>query len=224
MIFRFQNRSEAGRLLANKLKHYEGRSDVVVLALPRGGVPVAYEVAERLKAPLDVFLVRKLGVPGHAEFAMGAIASGEVCFLNENIIASLRIPRSTVDRVIAREKEELIRRELAYRQHDQVIEMRNRVVILIDDGLATGASMRAAVMAVKERHPARVVVAVPVAAASMCEEFQREVDEMICLQTPEPFFAVGEWYEDFSQASDEEVRTLLERATKFQQVIPAHSF
>jgi putative phosphoribosyl transferase len=216
--FQFQDRTHAGRLLADKLEHFAGREAVVVLGLPRGGVPVACEVALRLHAPLDVFLVRKLGVPGQEELAMGAIASGDVCILNHNVVASLHIPQHVIDKVIVRERIELERREQAYRTQPP-INLRDKVVILIDDGLATGASMRAAVMAVRQRHPARVVVAVPVAAPEALEEFSREADEMVCVQTPADFTGVGQWYEDFDQTSDEEVRRLLAQADKLRTAL-----
>ena len=208
----FRDRYDAGRQLAGKLAHYAGRSDVLVLALPRGGVPVAYEVARALGAPLDVFLVRKLGVPGHRELAMGAIATGGVRLLNEEVVRGHRIPPEVIDRVAAAEREELERRELTYRVDRPAPEVQGKTVILIDDGLATGASMRAAVAALRQMRPARTVVAVPIAAPSTCEEFRDEVDEVICARTPEPFYAVGLWYDDFSQTSDEEVRDLLGRA------------
>jgi putative phosphoribosyl transferase len=210
----FRDRYDAGRQLAGKLAHYAGRSDVLVLALPRGGVPVAYEVARALGAPLDVFLVRKLGVPGHRELAMGAIATGGVRLLNEEVVRGHRIPPEVIDRVAAAEREELERRELDYRGDRPAPEVRGKTAILIDDGLATGASMRAAVAALRQMRPARTVVAVPVAAPSTCEEFHDEVDEVICARTPEPFYAVGLWYDDFSQTSDEEVRHLLGRAKR----------
>jgi predicted phosphoribosyltransferase len=221
MNFRFQDRSEAGRLLALKLKHYEGRSDVVVLAVPRGGVPVGFEVAGSLCAPMDVFVVRKLGMPGHEEFALGAIASGGVSFLNEKAIEKLRVSREVIEAVMARERLELDRQERIYRKYDRAIDVKDQTVVLVDDGLATGASMQAAVRAVRQRRPARIVVAVPVAAPDTCIDLAREVDEFVCVQTPDPFFAVGTWYDDFSQIGDEEVRALLEQATRFQQVIPA---
>jgi putative phosphoribosyl transferase len=208
----FRDRAEAGRVLAEKLKAYANRPDVVVLALPRGGVPVAYEVARKLNAPLDVFLVRKLGVPGHTELAMGAIASGGVRVLNEDVVDYLRIPDETIDAVAAEELKELDRRERAYRGYDGAPDVRGRTVILVDDGLATGSSMRAAVTALRERQPARIIVAVPVAARATCDEFRSQVDEIVCAVTPEPFRAVGLWYEDFSQTTDEEVRDLLARA------------
>ena len=219
MNFRFQNRAEAGRLLADKLGAYAGRADVVVLGLPRGGIPVAFEVARKLQAPLAAFLVRKLGVPAHEELAMGAIASGGVCFLNETLIETLGIPQRTIDAVVARERRELERREQVCRV-GRMPELRDRVVILVDDGLATGASMRAAVMAVREHHPARIIAAAPVAAKETYQEFEREGVEVVCVQTPEGFQGVGQWYEDFTQTTDEEVRELLEQGSKFRLVKP----
>jgi putative phosphoribosyl transferase len=210
----FRDRAEAGRVLAEKLKAYENRPDVVVLALPRGGVPVAYEVARKLNAPMDVFLVRKLGVPGHPELAMGAIASGGVRVLNEDVVDYLRIPGEIIDAVAMEELKELDRRERAYRGYDGAPDVRGRTVILVDDGLATGSSMRAAVTALRERQLARIIVAVPVAARATCDEFRSQVDEIVCAVTPEPFRAVGLWYEDFSQTTDEEVRDLLARAVR----------
>jgi putative phosphoribosyl transferase len=217
--FRFQNRAEAGRLLADKLEGYAGRADVVVLGLPRGGVPVAFEVARRLQAPLAAFLVRKLGVPAHEELAMGAIASGGVCFLNTTLIDVLGISQRVIDEVVARERRELERREQVCRA-GRMPELRDRVVILIDDGLATGASMRAAVIAVREHHPARIIVAAPVAAKETYREFEREADEIVCVQTPEGFQGVGQWYEDFTQTTDEEVQELLEQGSKFRPARP----
>ena len=208
----FRDRTEAGRLLAERLVDYANRSDVLVLALPRGGVPVAFEVARALHAPLDVFLVRKLGVPGHEELAMGAIASGGVRVLNEDVVSYLRIAERVIDAVAEREQEELERRERAYRGERTALDLRGRSVILIDDGLATGSTMRAAVVALRQQRPSRLVVAVPVAAESTCSAFRPEVDEIICARTPEPFYAVGLWYEDFSQTTDDEVRELLRRA------------
>jgi putative phosphoribosyl transferase len=205
----FRDRAEAGALLAQRLNRYAGRPDVLVLALPRGGVPVAVEVAKSLNAPLDVFLVRKLGVPGHEELAMGAIASGGVQVLNRDVISSLRISRSLIDDAAAEARRELSRRERLYRDGRPPPRIRGRIVILIDDGLATGSTMRAAVAALRKMGPARVVVAVPTAAPSTCKEFEDEVDEIVCAETPEPFYAVGAWYEDFSQLTDEEVRQML---------------
>lgn len=210
---RFHNRTEAGRLLGERLRErFEGRSDVLVLALPRGGVPVGYELAHMLGAPLDLFLVRKLGVPGHEELAMGAIAEGGVRVLNGSIIALLDVDRATVDKVAAREEAELRRRAAQYRGDRGPPEVRGLTVILVDDGLATGATMRAAAEAIRTHEPARVVVAVPVAAAETCQLLAREVDEIVCLRQPEPFHAVGIWYERFDQTTDEEVRALLARA------------
>lgn len=210
MIFR--NRTEAGRRLAKELEHYAGRPDVVVLGLPRGGIPVAYEVARGLQAPLDVFVVRKLGMPGQEELAIGAIATGGVRVVNDDLLARLRVAPQIVDEIAAREERELERRERTYRGPRGPLPLAGRTVILVDDGLATGASMRAAAMALRRLSPARIVVAVPVGAAETCEELARLVDEMVCAETPEPFWAVGNWYEDFSQTSDEEVHLLLERA------------
>jgi putative phosphoribosyl transferase len=206
----FYSRQEAGAELADQLRKYRGRNDVIVLALPRGGVPVAYEVAEALDAPLDVFLVRKLGMPGHSELAMGAIASGGVRVLNEDVIQAYRIPEQAIDAVARNEEEELKRREREYREGRPPLDLAAKTVILVDDGLATGSTMRAAVEAVRLHRPARVIVAVPVGAPSTCEEFADIADETICARTPAPFFAVGQWYQDFSQTSDDEVRTLLQ--------------
>ncbi len=215
---RFQDRADAGRRLAEKLMAYAGRPDVLVLALPRGGVPVAYEVALALHAPLDVFLVRKLGVPGQAELAMGAIATGGVRVLNEEVIEALGIPEDVIEEVTAEEQQELARRERLYRGDNPPPDLRGRTVILIDDGLATGSTMRAAVAAARNQQPARVVVAVPVAARSTYEELQAEVDEIVCVFTPEPFHAVGLWYETFSQTTDEEIQELLASAAEEQGV------
>ncbi len=206
----FIHRKEAGRFLARHLGGYLGMTNILVLALPRGGVPVAAEVARVLQAPLDVFLVRKLGVPGEEELAMGAIASGGVRVLNEDLISQLGISVETIDEVTRREQAELERRERVYRGDRPPADVRSKTVILIDDGLATGASMYAAVLAVKRGNPARTVVAVPVAAPETCLTFQSYVDEVICAVTPTPFYGVGAWYEDFSQVSDEQVRELLE--------------
>jgi predicted phosphoribosyltransferase len=209
----FRDRFEAGRVLAGKLQDYANRPDVIVLALPRGGVPVAYEVARALHAPLDVFLVRKLGVPGHEELAMGAIASGGVRVLNRDVVNKLKVPAEVIDAVTDRELEELRRREREYRDDRPAPDVLGKTVILIDDGLATGSTMRSAVAALRRQGPSRLVVAVPIAAPSTCEEFQDEVDEVVCARTPEPFYAVGVWYDDFSQTTDEEVRELLARAS-----------
>jgi putative phosphoribosyl transferase len=211
---RFRDRTEAGQLLAERLRHYAGRDDVVVLALPRGGVPVAYEVAKVLDAPLDVFVVRKLGVPGHEELAMGAIASGGVLVLDEGIVERLGISESEIQRAVEAELRELSRREEAYRRGREPPDVAGKTVILVDDGLATGSTMRAAALAVRRLAPARVVVAVPVASAETCSEFRDVVDEVVCGVTPRPFHAVGLWYQDFSQTTDDEVRSLLAQAAE----------
>ncbi len=199
-------------MLAQELRVYANRDDVIVLALPRGGVPVAFDVAHALRAPLDVFVVRKLGVPGHEELAMGAIASGRVLVVEPSVVEDLAIPMEVVLDVAAREEEERLRREREYRGDRPAPDVRGRTVILVDDGLATGSTMRAAVAALRKLQPAKIVVAVPVAVRSTCEELAEEVDEVVCARTPEPFYAVGEWYADFSQTTDEEVRDLLARA------------
>lgn len=206
---RFFDRAEAGRALARALSHYAGHDDVIVLALPRGGVPVGYEVARELGAPLDVFLVRKLGVPGHEELAMGAIASGGVLVLDEGVLRWLDISEQQIQKTLARELDELRRREAAYRDGRPLPNLKGKTVILVDDGLATGASMQAAARAVRRHEPARIVIAVPVASRATCDRFRDEVDEVVCAVTPAPFYAVGNWYEDFSQTTDEEVRELL---------------
>ena len=213
----FPNREEAGRLLAGKLEKYAGRNDVIVLGLPRGGVPVAYEVAQRLGVPLDVFIVRKLGVPGFEELAAGAIASGGVRVLNEDVLRALPKADQIIESVTEKETAELERREKIYRDDRPAPELRDRVVILVDDGLATGATMRAAVKALRQRGVAKIVVAVPVGPPDTCREFEDEADETICASAPEFFQAVGQYYDDFSQTSDEEVRDLLARAAEDRQ-------
>jgi erythromycin esterase-like protein/predicted phosphoribosyltransferase len=205
----FRDRSEAGRLLAAKLTAYANRPDVLVLGLPRGGVPVAYEVAQALGAPLDVFVVRKLGVPGYEELAMGAVATGGVRVLNDQLVRRLGIPGALIDTVASQERQELARRERLYREGRPPPDVRGRTVILVDDGLATGATMHAAIEALRQLQPARIVVAVPTASPEACEEMRAKVDDVICAITPEPFEAVGRWYQDFSQTTDEEVRGLL---------------
>ncbi len=199
-------------MLASELTKYANRKDVIVLGLPRGGIPVAFEVAEKLHAPLDVFIVRKLGVPGHEELAMGAIATGGVRVLNENAVYELGISPETIDAVAGKEDQELRRREQAYRGHAASPQIRGQIVILVDDGIATGSTMRAAILALRKQHPARLIVAVPTAAASSYREISRQVDEMVALMAPEDFYAVGQWYEDFSQTTDAEVSRLLELA------------
>jgi predicted phosphoribosyltransferase len=205
----FQDRRDAGRALAAALRKYAGRDDVVVLALPRGGVPVAYEVARALGVPLDLFLVRKLGTPGHRELAMGAIASGGVRVLNDDVVRWYGIPKDAIEAVAREEERELVRREQAYREGRESVSIEGRVAILVDDGLATGSTMRAAVKAVRQLGPSAIVVAVPVGARETCDELSAIADEVVCLRTPEPFSAVGQWYLDFDQTTDEEVRRLL---------------
>src|ERR671924_773555 len=219
----FRDRREAGRLLAAKLAGYANRQDVLVLALPRGGVPVAYEVARALNAPLDVFLVRKLGVPGHEELAMGAVATGGVRVLNQDVVEPLHIPAQLIDDVTSRELEELIRRERLYRGGRPPPDVAGRTVILVDDGLATGATMRAAIQALRRQQPARVIVAVPTASPDTCEALKAEADEVICAMTPEPFFAVGHWYDDFTQTTDDEVRRLLAQQAQSDDKPPTQS-
>lgn len=218
MEFMYRDRFEAGQRLATKLMAYAHRQDVLVLGLPRGGVPVAYEVAKALQAPLDVFIVRKLGVPGREELAMGAIATGGIRVINESVVRMLHIPEHIIDAVAAREQQELERREHLYRDDRPPPDVHASTVILIDDGLATGSTMRAAIAALRLQHPARIVVAVPVAALATCEELGTEVDEIVCVQTPEPFYGVGLWYENFSQTTDEEVHDLLAQAEQEKAV------
>jgi predicted phosphoribosyltransferase len=206
---RFRDRFQAGRRLAAALQPYAGRPNLLVLALPRGGVPVGYEVARALNAPLDVMLVRKLGVPGHEELAMGAIASGGIRILSDDVVSAFGITERVIAIAAANEEEELERRERAYRDHRPPPEVKGRTVILVDDGLATGSTMRAAAAALRAQHPERLVVAVPVAPPETCASLRNEVDDLVCARAPEPFFAVGNWYDDFSQISDEEVRQLL---------------
>jgi len=212
----FSNRAEAGRLLAEKLDQYAGRDDVIVLGLPRGGLPVAFEVAKRLRAPLDVFIVRKLGVPGFEELAAGAIASGGVRVLNEDVMRSIPNAEQVIESITAKETAELQRREQSYRDGRPAPELRDRIVILVDDGLATGATMHAAVKALRQRGAAKIVVAVPVGPPETCREFEDAADEVVCATAPEFFHAVGQFYEDFSQTSDEEVREILAGAAQEQ--------
>jgi putative phosphoribosyl transferase len=208
----FEDRTEAGRVLADKLAAYTGRADVVVLALPRGGVPVGFEVARSLGVPLDVCSVRKLGVPGHAELAMGAIAGHGTRVINQDVVEQLGIPESVIDAVAAAEQQELERREGAYRDQLPQPAVRGKVVILVDDGLATGSTMRAAVAVIRQQEPARVVVAVPAGTKSVCQELERVADQVVCASTPEPFVAVGQAYRNFEQTTDQEVRGLLHAA------------
>lgn len=215
----FLDRHDAGRRLADELFQYANRPNLLVLGLPRGGVPVAYEVARALHAPLDVFIVRKLGFPGHPELAMGAIASGGVRILHRRLIEIYEIPDDDIDRITAAEQRELDRREKSYRDERPSPDVRDHTVILIDDGLATGLTMRAAVQALRQESARKVVVAVPIAPPDTCDAMRQEVDDIICVITPEPFLAVGIWYADFSETSDEEVRELLTRAAA---ELPAH--
>jgi putative phosphoribosyl transferase len=205
----FRNRLHAGQFLAERLRKFANRPDVLVLALPRGGVPVAHEVAKALHVAMDLFLVRKLGVPGHEELAMGAVASGGLRVLNDDVVRSLGIPPSAIDFVVSKELVELSRREQAYRGSRPEPEIRGRTIILVDDGLATGSTMRAAAQALDTKGPAKIIVAVPIAASETCEALSREVDEVVCALTPEPFHAVGLWYDDFDQTTDDDVRALL---------------
>jgi predicted phosphoribosyltransferase len=214
---RLRDRREGGALLAERLRAYAHRPDVIVLALPRGGVPVAYEIAVALDVPLDVYAVRKLGVPGHEELAMGAIASDGTHLLNEDVVAGLQITREDILAVIERERRELERRVQLYRDHRPRPQLTGKTVILVDDGLATGASMAVAIAALRRTGPARIVAAVPIGSASMCRELRRQADEVICDQTPEPFYSVGAWYDNFEQTSDDEVRALLAAAAARDQ-------
>ncbi len=210
----FLNRTEAGCRLALLLREYANRKNVIVLGIPRGGVPVAFEVARMLKAPLDVLVLRKLGVPGHEELGFGAIASGGIRALNAEIVEALRISPWDIEFVTDREAKELKRRDRAYRGRRPALNVKGRTVILVDDGIATGSGMRAAVNALRQMNPAQIVIAVPVAPASTCDHLRGEVDDLICLATPDPFYGVGQFYHDFSQVSDQEVNDLLDRAAR----------
>jgi predicted phosphoribosyltransferase len=209
----FRDRNEAGRLLAEKLRMYATYPNVIVLALPRGGVPVGYEVAHALGVPLDIFLVRKLGIPGYEELAMGAVASGGVRVLNNQVVQGLGIPEYVIDAVAAWEMQELTRRERVYRGDRPKPDVSGRTVVLVDDGLATGSTMMAAIQALRQQQPARIVMAVPTAPPDTCQEMRTQADDVVCAITPEPFYSVGLWYQDFSQTTDEEVRELLARST-----------
>lgn len=211
---RFLDRTEAGKLLADQLRKYANRFDVIVLALPRGGVPVGFEIAQALKAPLDVFLVRKLGVPGHEELAMGAIAMGNIRVLNDNVLRSLSISKEDIEAVAQEEQQELERRNKRYRPGKLPLDVKNKIVILVDDGLATGATMKAAVMAIKKMQPAKIIIAVPVAAQDAYRQFKGLVEEIVCLLTPPMFYSISQWYESFPQTSDEEVLELLALANQ----------
>lgn len=212
---KYLNRVEAGQTLAAELKEYADREDVIVLALPRGGVPVAFEIAKALRVPLDVFIVRKLGVPGHSELAMGALAMGGVSVFNEDIISQLNIPKEAIDEVIEDENEELKRRVDVYRENHVFPPLKDQTIILVDDGIATGATMRAAIKALRKLAPAKIIVAVPVADKGMCEKMQPLTDKLVCPMRPTQFYAVGAWYEDFSQTEDDEVRDLLKKSRLF---------
>jgi putative phosphoribosyl transferase len=218
----YENRLQAGRYLATQLQQYANNPDVIVLALPRGGVPVGFEVAKALHVPLDVFIVRKLGVPGHEELAMGAIATGGIIVLNNEVINMLHIPRRVIDAVAAREEQELQRRDHLYRDDRPLPDVKGKIIILVDDGLATGSTMRAAIETLKQEHPAKIVVATPVGAPQTCEELSQLVSQVICAQTPEPFYGVGYWYQNFEQTSDQEVHDLLAQARHPQPVGAQH--
>jgi predicted phosphoribosyltransferase len=221
MALPFRDRRDAGRQLATKLISYANQPDVIVLGLPRGGVPVAAEVADALDAPLDVYLVRKLGVPGHEELAMGAIASGGIRVLNDDVVEPLAIPEAAIDAVEAMERNELARRERLYRGSQMPIDVGGRTVILVDDGLATGATMRAAAQALRQMKPARLIAAVPVGSTSVCESLLDTVDEAVCGEVPDPFYAVGVWYDDFGPTSDAEVQEALRHAAERQPATQA---
>jgi len=209
----FKDRTDAGRFLASKLDQFANLADVIVVGLPRGGLPVAYEVAHQLNAPLDLLVVRKLGVPGHEELAMGAIASGGVCLLNQDVLSHLGIPQDIIDLVIESEQRELERREREYRQNRPPLKLRGQTVIVVDDGLATGSSMHAAVTAIRQKQPKKIIVAVPVGARDTCQSFQNEVDTIaICAITPESFQSVGAWYANFAPTTDDEMRKCLDRS------------
>lgn len=211
----FADRTEAGRVLAGKLANYSGNANAIVLALPRGGVPVAREIAAHLRIPLDIFIVRKLGVPGNEELAFGAVAEGGAHYLDRRIVATLGIPDSVIQRTIAQQQEEIARRQKLYRGNHKAPEVAGKTVILVDDGIATGSTVRAAIQALKIHKPRRLVLAVPVAPADTCDAMKKLVDELVCLEQPEAFFAVGQWYRDFRQVSDDEVRETLAEEWSF---------
>jgi putative phosphoribosyl transferase len=208
----FHDRTEAGQTLASLLSEYAGRKDVLVLALPRGGVPVAFEVAQALDAPLDIFVVRKLGLPSNEELAMGALASGNIRVLNDEVVQSFGISERTIETVAEKEQVELERRERLYRGDSGLPSIRGKTILLVDDGVATGSTMRAAVAAIRRQHPAQIIVAVPVAPPSTCDTLRTEADQVVCVATPEPFYAVGQWYRVFDQTTDRQVRELYERS------------
>ena len=208
----FENRRDAGKQLAKELSEFKGQNDAIVLGLPRGGIPVAYEVAKALELPLDVFIVRKLSVPGQPELAMGAIASGDIKVMNESVVRNAGISDQQIEEVAHKEKEELKKREKAYRGARPDIDLQGKTVLIVDDGLATGASMRAAISALREHNPKKIIAAIPTAPRDTCQEFESEVDQIICLRTPSPFWGVGGSYQNFSQTTNEEVRTFLNKA------------
>jgi putative phosphoribosyl transferase len=216
----YRDRYGAGRILAKRLRAYAGNPNVVVLGLPRGGIPVAYEIARALEAPLDSYEVRKLGAPGHEELAMGAISGGGAFHLNPDVVSALHISRQQIETAVARERCELVRREKLYRDNRPRPKLAGKVVIIVDDGLATGASMYAAVESLRAEHPARIVVAIPVAPADTIERFRNDLDEIVCEIVPEPFIAVGAAYATFDQVTDDEVRALLDRAFQERQAVP----
>jgi putative phosphoribosyl transferase len=218
----FSDRTEAGQILATRLRYLADRPDVVVLALPKGGVPVAFEVAEELHAPLDVFAVRKLGVPGHEELTMGAVASGGIRVINEKIVEMLQISEELITQSAEEEWQKLQRSEKLFRDNQPAVSIKGKIVILIDDGLATGASMRAAVLALRHQQPAGIIVAVPVAAPETCADFETEVEQTVCLETPEPFYAVGLYYRHYPEVSDEEVTEMMRQCA--EDVVPSESF
>lgn len=221
IAYHFADRTEAGRMLGGALSDYAGRTDVLVLALPRGGVPVAYEIARALAAPLDIWLVRKLGVPGHEELAMGAMAGTDTLVLNQEIIKLLDIDEASIDAAVDRERTELEQRNKLYRRGMPAPDIQGKTIILVDDGLATGATVRAAIVSLREASAAKIVVAVPVGSALACEKIREEADDLVCLYTPEPFFGVGQWYDNFMQTPDEEVLTLLGQETTHKRTTEA---
>lgn len=209
MSYRFADRIEAGQALAERLSYLAGTPNLIILALPRGGVPLGFEIAKALHAPLDIFLVRKLGAPGHKEFAMGALAENGVRFIDRQTIHELGISEAVIEQITSEEQQELERRQQLYRGQKPPLEIAGRIVIIVDDGLATGSTMKAAIQAIRKQHPQKILVAVPVGAADTCKELKQLADEVICLMTPEPFYAVGLWYRSFPQLSDADVITLL---------------
>jgi predicted phosphoribosyltransferase len=214
MHYQFRNRIEAGRKLSESLLAYKGRKDTLILALPRGGVPIAFEIAKALSLPLDVLLVRKLGVPGHEELAMGAIAWGDICYINQSIAKYLDTPKDTLNRIIEKERNELLLRNELYRNNSTPPKIKGKTIIVVDDGIATGSTMRVAIAALQQAEARRIVVAVPVGSSLACKELESEADEVVCGYTPEPFYGVGRWYYDFSQVSSEEVVNILKTSSE----------